>query len=41
MQAELAVALMGSGDCTGALTAALDAERIGREHLPPDAQLAA
>ena len=33
IQAELAVALMGSGDRTGALAAALDAERIGREHL--------
>ncbi len=33
MQAELAVALMGSGDRSGALAAALDAERIGREHL--------
>ena len=33
MQAELAVALVGSGDRAGALSAALEAERIGREHL--------
>ena len=33
MQAELAAALIGLGDGTGALAAALEGERIGREHL--------
>jgi CHAT domain-containing protein/tetratricopeptide (TPR) repeat protein len=33
MQAELAAALIGSGDRAGALAAALEGERIGREHL--------
>ena len=33
IQAELALALARSGDRDGALAAALDAERIGREHL--------
>ena len=33
LQSELAVALMGSGDRAGALEVALEAERIGREHL--------